>query len=286
MVAHTSSVATIHAMDTRLVELDQVGLALIICARRSLLIVVFSFVDPAFHWQERYDSFRRLNSDIFLLVSPGANYLHVADADVITQIVTRRNDFPKPIAIYKSLDIYGKNLVTTEGSIWRHHRKITSPPFSEKNNHLVWTESLYQAQSMLVGWTGRDGNDERTIWSTADDAMRLSLHVISRAGFGVRLEWPHEEKGNAEAPPGHALTYQEALGRLLDHLLWVVIAPRWFLKYSPFQVHRIAYDALVEWTKYMHEMFAAKRVEISKGETTEGLDIMGGFYFGLSIIMN
>ena len=272
---HALSMATIVAMDTRVVKMDQVGLSLIAFDVRSQLTFIYSFADPGFHWRERYGSYKHFNSDIFLMVSPGANHLYVADADVISQIVARRNDFPKPTEIYKSLDIFGKNVVTTEGSIWRHHRKITSPPFTEKNNHLVWTESLYQAQSMLTGWTGRDGNKERTIWTVADDAMRLSLHVISRAGFGVRLEWPHEEKGNAEAPPGHTLTYQQALGALLDNILWVVIAPRWFLKYSPLQVHKQSYEALVEWTKYMNEMHVSKRVEVSKGETTEGLDLMG-----------
>jgi cytochrome P450 len=88
------------------------------------------------------------------------------------------------------VDLFGKNVVSTEGGVWRQHRKITSPPFTEKNNHLVWAESLHQAQSMVESWVGIDGARNKTIGKVADDTMRLSLHVISRAGFGVRLLWP------------------------------------------------------------------------------------------------
>ena len=50
------------------------------------------------------------------------------------------------------LDVYGKNVVTTEGSSWRLHRKITSRPFSEKNNQLVHDESVRQATQMMASW--------------------------------------------------------------------------------------------------------------------------------------
>ncbi|KAI9658299.1 MAG: hypothetical protein M1821_002432 [Bathelium mastoideum] len=234
-----------------------------------------------FQWTERYDTYRRLNSDIFLLVAPAKNHLYVASPEVISQMVVRRNDFPKPTYLYKSLDLYGKNVVSTEGSIWRHHRKITSPPFTEKNNHMVWAESLHQAQSMLVHWTGPDGNGERTITTIAQDAMTLSLYVISRAGFGVRLEWPHERKGSSEeVPPGHTMSYREALGSTLENLLWCVLLPRWALDNSPFAVHKFTSRALKEWDRYMNEMYTAKRNEVAKGETTEGMDLLGALVRG------
>jgi cytochrome P450 len=244
------------------------------------------FLDPEFGWNEKYDAFQRLGSDIFLLVAPGANSLHVADPEVTIQIVTRRNDFPKPTKLYKSVDVFGKNVVSTEGSIWRHHRKITAPPFTEKNNHLVWTESLYQAQSMITSWIGSEGNDTRTISTLAADAMRLSLHVISRAGFGVRLKWPHEENASsdsekdgeissAKVPPGHTLAYKDALGTLLENIIWVFLFPRWLLQNSPLKMHKMAYNAYIEWGKYMNEMYHAKRAEVAKGGTTEGMDLMG-----------
>ena len=125
--------------------------------------------------------FEEIGSDIFLTVSPGRIQLWVADADVINQITTRRNDFPKPLKLYKSLDLYGKSVVSTEGSTWRQHRKITAPSFSEKNNELVFTESLHHDQALLKLWTGVNGDESRTVPGPATDTMRFVLYVISHA---------------------------------------------------------------------------------------------------------
>ncbi|KAK4694031.1 hypothetical protein P7C71_g3472, partial [Lecanoromycetidae sp. Uapishka_2] len=189
-------------------------------------------------WKRRYEPFKRFGSDTFITVSPERNVLYTADPDVISQITTRRNDFPKALEVYESLKIYGNNVVTSEGQLWRHHRKIVSPPFTEKNNHLVWAETLDQTRAMLNSWL--DGGP--TIYTIADDAMRLSLHVISRAGFGVHLQWPGQEKrhenGHAKGsgnnvsdaiPAGHKMSYTDALGLLLHNILTVLIVPRFLL---------------------------------------------------------
>lgn len=175
-----------------------------------------------------------------MIVSPSKNQVFVADPEAIHQITTRRNDFPKPVEVYKSINMYGPNVVGTEGSVWRHHRKITSPPFTEKNNIFVFKESLREAQAMLSTWTGLDGKQSPTISTVAEDTMRLSLHVISRAGFGVRLLWPHEEAMDGDSatssnkiPPGHSMAYKEALGTLLHNIIWVMLVPHWILGMGP-----------------------------------------------------
>ncbi|KAI7551908.1 cytochrome P450 [Hortaea werneckii] len=240
------------------------------------------YMVPEFVWTKLHDTFKTLESDVFLIVAPGANTLYVADAEAVSQITTRRNDFPKPTWIYASVDIFGKNVVSTEGQVWRHHRKITSPPFTEKNNHLVWTESLHQAQSMLAGWIGGDGKGSGAVWDVASQAMRLSLHVISRAGFGVRLQWPHEET-QTQIPEGHTLSYKDALSTLLENIIVVMLTPRWILAHSPLKIHKDANEAYVEWGKYMREMYRDKRTEVKQGESREGMDLMGALVKGAGI---
>ena len=237
-------------------RLYQVSQVFMVPALRKLPI---SWTEPWFDltlewgWHLKYEPFKRLGTDTFLTVSPERNALQTASADVISQITTRKNDFPKPLEVYESIRIYGNNVVTSEGQVWRHHRKIASPPFSEKNNQLVWTETLEQGQAMINGWF--DGNtaktESKTIYTLADDAMRLSLHVISRAGFGVRLQWPGigraHANGNAKneesSPPssgisqGHTMSYTDALGSLLHNLLWVFIMPRFLLSNSTIDPH-------------------------------------------------
>lgn len=184
------------------------------------------------------------------------------DPSAISQIASRRNDFPKPMALYKSLDVYGKNIITTEGEQWRMHRKITSPPFAEKNNVLVWQETVYQAQKMLGSWLGPDGQGNRTVHWLLNDTLRLSLYVISKAGFGVRMQWPAEgeekRKGdlveedsndpskvrNEGYSEGHTMTYTHSLQVVLDKIILVMLVPHWILSLSspftfPFHISSI-----------------------------------------------
>ena len=213
------------------------------CLPRSWTEPWFDMTLIDWEWNRRYEPFKRHGSDTFLLVTPERNVLCTADADVISQMTTRRNDFPKALEVYESLKMYGNNVVTSEGQLWRHHRKITSPPFSEKNNHLVFAETLGQSQDMLDSWMDGDKDSSKTVRTLAGDAMRLSLHIISRGGFGVQLEWPKKAKatGNgrikgdedntssASVPEGHTMSYADALGSLLHNILAVLIVPKFLL---------------------------------------------------------
>ena len=137
--------------------------------------------------------FVKVGKDLFLTISPTMIHCFVADAEAMTQITTRRTDFPKPLEMYTSLDLYGKNLVSTEGPDWRMHRKLAAPSFGEKNNELVWVESLHHTKSLLGLWTGEDGRGGATIADPSAGAMNFALYVISSAGFDIRVVWSHEE---------------------------------------------------------------------------------------------
>ena len=193
-------------------------------------------------WDNLWSSFEDNPAATYMTVSPGGCMLWTANAEVISQLTTRRTDFPKPGHMYRALNIYGTNLVSVEGQTWRRHRKVTGPPFTEKNNQLVWAESLAQASYMIRSWTGEDGNESRTITTVSHDCMRLTLHVISRAGFGVRLLWPgiqpgpktdsssKSEKMDATAlGEGHKMTYTEALETLLHNMVFIVACPHGLL---------------------------------------------------------
>lgn len=252
------------------------------------------FVLPEFSWDERHAIYKRVGSDTFFTCSPGGLALWTADPAVITQITTRRNDFPKPTRMYTSVDIYGKNVVSTEGAEWRHHRKSTSPPFTEKNNHVVWTETIDLTQAMVTSWVGKDGKGNKTVERIMDDTMRLSLYVISRAGFGRKLEWPSPETAAKEheyadpskiknesndMDPGHTMSYTYSLHALLDNILFQFLLPRWLLERLPFVRTKLANEAYLEWGKYMSEMVARKKVELAAEDGSSGVhdqvDIVG-----------
>lgn len=135
---------------------------------------------------------------------------------------------------------------------------------------------------MLTGWLGKDGDDSGPVSDVAAQTMRLSLHVISRAGFGVRMLWPHEEV-NQKAPEGHTMTYKDALSSLLENIITVMLTPKWMLPRSPFKFHKEANESFVEWGRYMNEMYQAKKAEVVRGESREGMDLMGALVKGAGI---
>jgi hypothetical protein len=56
------------------------------------------------------------------------------------------------------LEIYGRNVLTTEGEDGKLHRKVTGKLFSERNNRLVHEESIRQAIEMMSSWESKCDN--------------------------------------------------------------------------------------------------------------------------------
>jgi cytochrome P450 len=255
------------------------------------------YIVPDWVWQLRFEPFVK-RGDIIILASPGCIHIYVANAEVIHQITAKREAFPKPLETYRILDIFGRNVITTEGSEWKQHRKVLSPSFNEKNNALVFAEACKQAQGMLRKWTTISGNP--TIEEIPKDVMRLTLYIISRVGFGVRLLWPGEKLAqetapdgvfNSNEPPeGHSMSFETSLDTLLSNLIWVILTPMWLMSKSysnsrkkeliqaehlPFGSARKAYDSFINWGQYMNELFAQKVEEAHQGDHDDGMDIMG-----------
>ena len=69
---------------------------------------------------DRYKSHRELG-DVFIMVTPGRNWLYVANPKTIMEIFRRRTDFPQCIELTEILDVFGKNLGTVRFAIHTIH---------------------------------------------------------------------------------------------------------------------------------------------------------------------
>ncbi len=129
-----------------------------------------SYTEPDWVWQEQYKPFEKFGG-IFMIVSPGKNMVSVADPDAITQITTRRNDFPKPIEVYTSVNLFGQNVVGSWlGVIPQHIQTLSmyqgpreaygditerSHPLHSPRRAMYWcSKSLYDKRKLcwLAGW--------------------------------------------------------------------------------------------------------------------------------------
>ena len=102
------------------------------------------------------------------------------------------------------------------GADWQRQRKVTSAPFNDNNNILVWTESLRQASEVLQFWK----TFTTPVTRTDVDTRTISLHILSAAGFGKSYSF---DKVGEPAKEGHVFNYRDSLAMILEHNLLVLI---------------------------------------------------------------
>lgn len=90
----------------------------------------------------------------------------------------------------------------TEGDEWKRHRKISAPSFSERNNRLVWDETMLIVQELReVLWAGKQ---EVPVGNIVDLTVPMALFIIGVAGFGKRMSW----KKDLSVPEGYVMTFK------------------------------------------------------------------------------
>ncbi|KAL3430294.1 cytochrome P450 [Aspergillus tetrazonus] len=159
--------------------------------------------DAAFRgrWDVK-DRLARKYGGVYLSVAPGLISCHVGDAEVVSQVVKERKGFVKPVKHLEAFEMYGRNVLTSEGSEWAYHHRYSAAAFNDKNNGLVWQESAIQAQEMMAYWERKfnnsDGSHRFTVPDVREDILKLSLNIICSAGFGVRLPYRPATSATAE----------------------------------------------------------------------------------------
>ncbi|KAH9893066.1 cytochrome P450 [Xylariomycetidae sp. FL2044] len=238
---------------------------------------------PDWHYRRLHEPFEKLG-DTFLLVTPTQLMGYTDNAEVIHQFTSKRESFPKPIFLYALLKLFGENVVTTEGAIWRMHRKVTSASFNEKNSGLVFHESVEQTQGMLSQWLQR--GESHNIRSMEDDTMTWALNIIGYVGFGLRLLWPGQslasdtdprlaKYASLGVPKGHTLSFKDSIAATLHHLLLLVLTPTVILNYVPLKKLKSAKEARDNFESYMEEFLHDKVEDVRQGDKDIGMDIMG-----------
>ncbi|KAI8634022.1 cytochrome P450 [Xylariaceae sp. FL1651] len=191
--------------------------------------------------------------DVYLQVTPGKNWLYVCNPEALLDIFRRRSDFPRPLEIYQLLGIFGPNLSTVEGHSWKKQRKITASCFVEPTHQVVWTETLALAHDMVCYWASKS-----SIRSTAEDVRTLSLHVLSKAGFGKSFKFRgHDEHMTV---PNPAASYKESLKVVLDNcVLIMALGTRALSKpWLPRKLRRV-HEACVAFQRYMTSIYQEEK---------------------------
>jgi cytochrome P450 len=99
------------------------------------------------------------------------------------------------------------------------------------------------------------------------ETMKLSLHVISGAGFGIPFTW---ESSSEEIWPGHKLSFRKSIETVLHHLGAIVLVPRLLWK-LPIQYLRDAEEGYEEFGTYMRELLDRER---KLGKESDGQNLL------------
>ncbi|TFK60268.1 cytochrome P450 [Pluteus cervinus] len=180
---------------------------------------------------------------------PPVNTLVLADAAAIKEVHSSSNRFSKgPIPL---LMFFGPNIVSSAGEEWKKYKKICAPAFSDRNNKLVWDETLKIVQEMFdVRWKGKD---VITLDHAVEITLPIALSVIGVAGFGQTMSWKDEQT----IPPGHKLSFQKATKLTISNLFLNLLIPDWLPSFT--ERLRTARLAFSEFRQYMSEMVDARQ---------------------------
>jgi cytochrome P450 len=218
--------------------------------------------------KRKHEVFTVAGQDAFSLISafpvPQA-MIYIADAAAIKEITTYRHRFPKPLFRYEILTVFGPNIVASVGEEWKKYRKITAPAFSERNNKLVWDETILIMNDLFDNvWGDRS---EIIVDHFVDITVPLALFVIGVAGFGRRMTWTSD----LVVPPGHQMTFKDALHILSTNLIQKLVTPDW-AKHLTKSSRKIEL-AFRELKEYMQEIVEDRR---NGDKVEERYDLLSG----------
>lgn len=151
-----------------------------------------------------------------------------------------------------------------------------------------------------------EGNspDAMTLKNVHPDLADLSLHVISAAGFGIKLSWSGNDASatkqemseglarfTSQTPlDGHKMTFKNALKGVLKHFLWfAVFDPMTMGKWGervPIQATNEAAASYKETTRYWEELVDEKVRLLRSGEAdVENADLLGLYWLGIVAVL-
>jgi cytochrome P450 len=137
---------------------------------------------------------------------------------------------------------------------------MTAPTFADNTgvNDLVWRETARQTHLLMQNWTNKQTK------SLADDVGAVTLGVISRAGFGKKVESFHEQ--SQDIPAGYQISFLTGLEIIGRHILAILVFPTWFLDWTPWAKASLAKRQL---ERYLRAMIRQENTSTSAADEEE-----------------
>lgn len=137
----------------------------------SFFLDPFGFVGGRF---ERY-------GDIYHAPSGGVGLYVVKDPDHVRDVlVTRSDDFEKTHTAFESLsEVLGQGLLTSDGDVWRRHRRLLGPAFGKKAIEGYVSGMVREAEGSVARLKDGERRD------MAAEMTDLTLRIVGRTLLGI-----------------------------------------------------------------------------------------------------
>lgn len=127
----------------------------------------------------------------------------------------------------------------------------------------MWTEALALANDMLRYWASK-----KTIKSSAEDLRTLSLHILSRAGFGKSFKFEGADERDMSTSPSS--NYKESLQTILENCVLILAFGTKFLAipWLP-RKFQLVHEAWISFHAYMTNMYEEEKRAFAEGKTSD-----------------
>lgn len=133
----------------------------------------------------------------------GLHYMALFDLDAIEQVlVTRHAAFEKDSFTHDLRHVLGTGLLTSEGELWRRHRKLLAPSFQRGEIAGYGSTFAERARAFV------ESQPEGVVFDVHSQMMHLTLDILVRALFGTKV------------------SRADRVERLLDQLMWEYLPAR------------------------------------------------------------